>query len=42
VRPEVGYYRSISANAFNGNSNAGIPGNKNYTTIGQGDIIIHF
>ncbi len=42
IRPELGYYRSISANAFNGNSNAGIPGDRNYTVIGQGDLIVHF
>lgn len=42
VRPELGYYRSISANAFNGNGNAGIAPTRNYTSIAQGDIIIHF
>jgi hypothetical protein len=41
-RPEVGYYRSIDALAFNGNSNAGIPGSKNYTVIGAMDMIFHF
>ena len=35
VRPEVGYYRSNGANAFNG-------GTKNYTIIGAGDLIWHF
>ena len=42
LRPEIGYYRSIDAKAFNGNSNAGIPPDKNYTAIGQMDAIFHF
>ena len=41
-RPEVGYYRSLSANAFNGNSAAGIAPTKNYTVLGAMDVIIHF
>jgi hypothetical protein len=35
VRPEIGYYRSNGANAFNG-------GTKNYTFIGAADMIFHF
>jgi hypothetical protein len=35
MRPEIGYYRSNGANAFNG-------GTKNYTVIGAGDLIFHF
>jgi hypothetical protein len=42
MRPEVGYYRSLSANAFNGNSAAGIAPTKNYTVIGAADLIVHF
>lgn len=42
IRPEVSYYRSLDANAFNGNSNLGIPANKNFALIGSADIIIHF
>jgi hypothetical protein len=42
IRPEVSYYRSLDANAFNGNSNLGIPPNKNFALIGSADIIIHF
>jgi hypothetical protein len=42
VRPEVGYYRSLSALAFNGNSAAGIAPNKNYTILAAGDVILHF
>jgi len=42
IRPEVSYYRSLDANAFNGNSNLGIPPSKNFALIGSADIIIHF
>jgi hypothetical protein len=42
IRPEVTYYRSLDANAFNGNPNLGIPANKNFALIGAADIIIHF
>jgi hypothetical protein len=42
IRPEVSYYRSLDANAFNGNANLGIAANKNYAIIGSADIIIHF
>jgi hypothetical protein len=35
MRPEIGYYRSNGANAFNG-------GTRNYTFIGAGDVIVHF
>jgi len=42
IRPEFTYYRSLDANAFNGNSNLGIPANKNFALIGSADIIIHF
>jgi hypothetical protein len=41
-RPEIVYYHSIGANAFNGDSNAGIPPTKNYTWIAQSDMIWHF
>jgi hypothetical protein len=41
-RPEIGYYRSVDAKAFNGNVNAGIAPDKNYTVIGAMDVIIHF
>ena len=41
-RPEIDYYRSISAKAFNGNSNAGIAPDKNYTVVGAMDMIVHF
>jgi len=42
IRPEVSYYRSLDAFAFNGNANLGIPANRNYAIIGSADIIIHF
>jgi Putative beta-barrel porin-2, OmpL-like. bbp2 len=42
MRPEVSYYRSLDANAFNGNANLGIAPNKNFAIIGAADIIIHF
>jgi hypothetical protein len=42
IRPEVSYYKSLNANAFNGNSNLGIGPNKNFALIGSADIIIHF
>ncbi|SDI26489.1 MULTISPECIES: outer membrane beta-barrel protein [Bradyrhizobium] len=42
IRPEVTYYRSLNANAFNGNANLGIPASKNFALVGAADIIIHF
>jgi hypothetical protein len=42
IRPEVSFYKSLDANAFNGNSNLGIAPSKNFALIGSADIIIHF
>jgi hypothetical protein len=42
IRPEVSYYKSLNANAFNGNSNLGIAPNKSTALVGAADIIIHF
>jgi hypothetical protein len=42
MRPEIGWYQSLNASAFNGDSNAGIAPNKNTTIIGASDIIVHF
>jgi hypothetical protein len=49
VRPEVNYYHSINANAFNGNFDGNafqqsgvVTPTKNYTWIGAIDAIIHF
>lgn len=41
-RPEVGYYRSINNNAFNGNAALGIAPNRNWAWIAASDVIIHF
>jgi hypothetical protein len=42
IRPEVSYYKSLNAFAFNGNANLGIAPNKNFAIIALSDIIIHF
>jgi hypothetical protein len=42
LRPEVGYYRSVDALAFNGNPTHDIAPDKNHTYFGGGDIILHF
>jgi hypothetical protein len=42
IRPEVSYYKSLDAFAFNGNANLGIAPNRNYAIIALSDIIIHF
>jgi Putative beta-barrel porin-2, OmpL-like. bbp2 len=42
IRPEVSFYRSLNAPAFNGNFNFGIAPNKSNALIGSADIIIHF
>jgi hypothetical protein len=44
VRPEVSYYHSFDANAFNGNTNSptGFLPTRNYAVIGAADVIIHF
>lgn len=42
MRPEVSYYRSLDANAFNGNSNLSIAPTKNFALIGAMDVIVHF
>jgi hypothetical protein len=43
-RPEVSYYYSLNAPAFNGNFNAApiILPTKNYAVIAESDVIIHF
>jgi hypothetical protein len=41
-RPEIGWWRSLDTDAFNGDAAAGIPGNKNYTVLAAMDAIIHF
>jgi hypothetical protein len=42
MRPEIAYYRSLNADAFNGNAAAGIPPSKNWAVIAASDLIIHF
>jgi hypothetical protein len=42
IRPEVSYYKSLNADAFNGNANLGIAANKSTALVGAADIIIHF
>ncbi len=42
VRPEIGYYRSINALAFNGSGSRGIAPDRNYTVLVAGDLILHF
>jgi hypothetical protein len=42
IRPEVTYYRSLDAPAFNGNPNEGIAPTKNYALVGAADLIWHF
>jgi hypothetical protein len=42
IRPEIAYYRSLDAPAFNGDANAGIAPTRNYAVIAASDIIIHF
>ncbi|HTZ37877.1 MAG TPA: outer membrane beta-barrel protein [Stellaceae bacterium] len=41
-RPEIDYYRSLGANAFNGDANAGIAPDRNWIVIGAMDMILHF
>jgi hypothetical protein len=42
MRPEVAYYKSLDAAAFNGNANAGIAPNRSYAVVGAADLIVHF
>ena len=42
LRPEIAYYRSLDAPAFNGNVNAGIAPTRDYAVIAASDIIWHF
>jgi hypothetical protein len=42
VRPEIAYYRSLQAPAFNGDVNAGIAPTRNWAVIAASDLIWHF
>lgn len=41
-RPEIGWYESLNAKAFDGDSAAGIAPTKNATLIAASDVILHF
>ncbi len=41
-RPEVAYYKSLNALAFNGNVNAGIAPTRDWAVIAASDVIVHF
>ncbi len=42
MRPEISYWRSYGADAFNGNPTMGVPGTKNSMVEISSDLIIHF
>jgi hypothetical protein len=42
VRPEISYFHSFGAAAFNGNPSEGIPGNKRDMVEVASDLIVHF
>jgi Putative beta-barrel porin-2, OmpL-like. bbp2 len=42
IRPEIAYYRSLNAPAFNGDANAGIAPSRNWAVIAASDLIVHF
>ncbi len=42
LRPELAFYRSLDAPAFNGSSNRGIAPNKQDSVVLSGDVIVHF
>jgi hypothetical protein len=42
VRPEIAYYRSINAPAFDGDVNAGIAPTRSWAVIAASDLIWHF
>jgi hypothetical protein len=41
-RPEVTFYKSLDANAFNGNPAAFVAPTRNYALVGAADVIWHF
>ena len=41
-RPEIAYYKSLNALAFNGNVNAGIAPTRDWAVIAASDVIVHF
>ena len=42
MRPEISYWKSFDANAFNGNPAKGVAGDKNNMVEVSGDLILHF
>jgi hypothetical protein len=42
LRPEIGYYRSLNAPAFNGNAAEGILPSRDWAVIAASDLIFHF
>jgi hypothetical protein len=42
IRPEIGYYRSLTEPAFNGNAAEGIAPSRDWAVIAASDLIIHF
>jgi hypothetical protein len=42
IRPEIGYYRSLNAPAFNGNTIIGVLPDRDWAVIAAGDVIWHF
>jgi Putative beta-barrel porin-2, OmpL-like. bbp2 len=42
IRPELTFYKSFDANAFNGNVNAGIAPTRDYAVIGAMDLIVKY
>jgi Putative beta-barrel porin-2, OmpL-like. bbp2 len=42
LRPELAYYSSLDAPAFNGNADRGLAPNQSYELILSGDVIAHF
>jgi hypothetical protein len=41
-RPEVGYYRALTGFPFNSSPSKFLAGDKRFTLIGAGDVILHF
>jgi hypothetical protein len=42
LRPEIAWYHSANAPAFNGNSDLGVAPDKKTEVVASGDIIVHF
>ncbi len=42
MRPEISWYHSANAPAFNGNGDMGVPPDKKTQVVAAGDLIVHF